>query len=158
VPCSDTPLQPKRLTSAGTGGILRRMRLIHALGIAGVLCGAGVAGSALLASCAASLNEAPLAEEEAKVVAILHTRDRELTIMGGERGLRYTLVSADGELHDEITIDELAALDAELYEVVKSATAREQVGASRGLRGLDARYVPAPSPPETNAELKRLGR
>ena len=114
----------------------------------------GAVGSVLLASCAAGLNEAPLADEgDAPVIAILHTRDRELTITGGKgagpEGMRYSLVDADGELEEDLTLAELAERDRDLYEMVKSAMARSAPK-------LDARITPDVEQPDLSADRTRL--
>jgi hypothetical protein len=60
----------------------------------------------------------------APVVATLHTKDSELIISGGGGSVRYTLVDAAGERHENLSLDELLAYDENLYEVVKFATAK----------------------------------
>jgi hypothetical protein len=57
-------------------------------------------------------------------VATLHTRDSELIITGHGGNVRYSLVDAEGERHENLTLDELLAYDENLYEVVKFATAK----------------------------------
>ena len=109
-----------------------------------------------LASCAAGLNDAPLADDEgdAPVVAILHTRDRDLTITGGSRGMRYTLVDADGELEEDLTLEQLAERDRDLFELVKSAMARSHV--QSGGPKLDARITPEVEQGDLRADRNRL--
>jgi hypothetical protein len=113
----------------------------------------GVVGSVWLASCAAGLNEAPLVDDDADapVVAILHTRDRELTITGGTKGMRYSLVDADGELEEDLTLEQLAERDPDLFELVKSAMARSNVTPK-----LDARIIPEGSKGGLSADRNRL--
>jgi hypothetical protein len=78
----------------------------------------------------------------APVVATLHTKDSELTITGHGGNVRYSLTDADGESHEDLTLDELAAYDANLYEVVKSAMA---ANAGRvGAPFVDARLEASP--------------
>lgn len=116
----------------------------------------GAVGSILLASCAAGLNEAPLADDDANapVIAILHTRDRELTITGGTKGMRYSLVDADGQLEEDLTLGQLAERDRDLYELVKSAMARSNP--QNGAPKLDARITPVLDESEPSADRNRL--
>jgi hypothetical protein len=66
------------------------------------------------------------------VIATLHTRESELTILSEGGGLRYSLVDAVG-VAKSFTLDELRAYDANLFEFVKSATAGSaSVAAARG--------------------------
>jgi hypothetical protein len=67
------------------------------------------------------------------VIATLRTRDSELTILSEGGGLRYSLVDAVG-VAKSLTLDELRAYDANLFEFVKSATARSapSIAAARG--------------------------
>jgi hypothetical protein len=75
------------------------------------------------------------------VIATLRTRDSELTILSEGGRLRYSLVDDVG-VAKSLTLDELRAYDANLFEVVRSATARSapSIAAARG-SGL------APRPP-----------
>jgi hypothetical protein len=57
------------------------------------------------------------------VIATLRTRDSELTILSEGGSLRYALVDALG-VTQNLTLDELRAYDANLFEFVQSATAR----------------------------------
>lgn len=80
-----------------------------------------------------------------RVIATLRTRESELTITSAAGGVRYSLVDARGATH-HLTLEQLQARDPNLYEVVKSATARS-AGAT-GSIFLDARAEPeAPAPP-----------
>lgn len=80
-----------------------------------------------------------------RVIATLRTRESELTIMSAAGGMRYSLVDARGATH-QLTLEQLQARDPNLYQVVKSATARSS-GAT-GSIFLDARAEPeAPAPP-----------
>jgi hypothetical protein len=56
------------------------------------------------------------------VIATLRTRESELTILSEGGSLRYSLVDAMG-VAKSLTLDELRAYDANLFEFVKSATA-----------------------------------
>jgi hypothetical protein len=99
------------------------------------------------------------------VIATLHTRDSELTILSEGGSLRYSLVDAVG-VAKSFTLDELRAYDANLFEFVRSATAgsassaaaargsaiapRDTAGSCapgdpcRGAAFIDARVVPPP--------------
>jgi hypothetical protein len=118
-----------------------------------------VAAAGLLLSCAGSLADPPVSTDDsggvpesprdvtapagspkhdpsgAAVIATLRTRDSELTILSEGGSMRYALVDADGETKS-LTLDELRAYDSNLFEVVKSATARR---GSAGAPFVDAR-------------------
>jgi hypothetical protein len=119
-----------------------------------------VPAACVLLSCAGSLADPPVLTDDsgtaaegvpaelpkhhpsgAAVIATLRTRDSELTILSDGGSMRYALVDAVGEAKT-LTLDELRAYDPNLFEVVKSATAR------RGFPGatfVDARVDPAAS-------------
>jgi hypothetical protein len=84
----------------------------------------------------------PAGPSGAPVVATLHTKDSELTITGHGGNVRYSLVDAAGERHEDLTLDELLAYDENLYEVVKFATANAgRVGSPFVDARLEARPV-----------------
>jgi hypothetical protein len=70
------------------------------------------------------------------VIATLRTRDSELTVLSEGGSLRYSLVDAMG-VAKSLTLDELRAYDANLFEFVKSATAGSapSMAAARGSNG-----------------------
>ena len=82
-----------------------------------------------LLSCAAAVQDAPVAEPDATapVIAILLLRDRELSIASTSVGVRYDLKDESGT-RSQLTLEELEAFAPELAELVRSARA-----------GLDAR-------------------
>jgi hypothetical protein len=60
----------------------------------------------------------------APVVATLHTKDSELTITGTGGGVRYSLLDADGNRRDGLTLEQLDAYDHNLFQVVEFAMAK----------------------------------
>jgi hypothetical protein len=80
----------------------------------------------------------------APVVATLHTKDSDLTIIGTGEGVRYSLVDADGTRHDGLTLAQLEAYDRNLSEVVKFAMAKTHLDnpAPAATPVLDARITP----------------
>ena len=76
------------------------------------------------------------------MVATLHTKDSELIISGHGGSVRYSLVDAAGERHENLTLDELLAYDENLYEVVKFATG--QAAGRVGSPFVDARLPARP--------------
>lgn len=78
----------------------------------------------------------------APVIATLRTKDSELTISGRGGSVRYSLVDAAGERHENLSLEELLAYDENLYEVVEFATA--QSAGRAGAPFADARLEATP--------------
>lgn len=77
------------------------------------------------------------------VLATLHTKDSELTILGRGGEVRFSLLDADGERHDDLSLEDLQAYDPNLYEVVQHAMANANAGRA-GAPFVDARLTPRP--------------
>jgi len=75
------------------------------------------------------------------VLATLHTKDSELTILGRGGEVRYSLLDAEGERHDDLSLEDLQAYDPNLYEVVQHAMAN---AGRAGTPFVDARLTPRP--------------
>jgi hypothetical protein len=115
--------------------------------------GSVVVAAGLFLSCAGTLADPPVSTDDSgadpaqvtpassskhgltgsAVIATLRTRESELTILSEGGSLRYSLVDAVG-VAKSLTLDELRAYDANLFEFVKSATARSapSTAAARG--------------------------
>lgn len=79
------------------------------------------------------------------VIATLRTRENELTILSEGGSLRYSLVDAVG-VTKSLTLDQLRAYDANLFEFVKSATARSASALPSSSRTMSSALFPAMSP------------